>query len=61
MANLQVRQSVRTGRTFIRISATPKSQKTRRLLSRFRKEVQAFEKRWKAAARAMQKAARARR
>ena len=58
MANLQVRQSVRTGRTFIRISATPKSQKTRRLLSRFRKEVQSFEKRWKAAAKAAKKLAR---
>ena len=55
MANLQVRQTVRTGRTFIRISATPKSQKTRRLLSRFRKEVQSFEKKWKAAARAAKK------
>jgi hypothetical protein len=61
MANLQVRQKIRTGRTFITVSATPKSPKTRRLLRRFRREVQTFEKRWKAVVRAAQKASRSRR
>lgn len=52
---IQVSQVQRRGRTFIRISATPKSSKTRSLLAQFRKGVRAFEKRWKAAAAAAKK------
>jgi len=50
MANVRVHQKQSRGRTFIRIEATPKSAQTRALLQRFKREVGAFHKKWKAAA-----------
>lgn len=49
--NIQIRQRLSKGRTFIRIAATPKSTQTRALLQRFKREVSALGKKWKAAAR----------
>jgi hypothetical protein len=48
VANLQVNQTQRSGRTYIRIAATPKSPETRALLAQFKKGVRAIEKKWRA-------------
>ena len=59
---IQVTQTTRKGRTYIRIAATPKSPQTRALLQQFKKGVRAIEKRWKAhAAAAKKRAAKSRR
>jgi hypothetical protein len=55
MANLQIQQTTRKGRTFIRIAATPKSKGTRAHLQQFKKGIRAFEKKWRAAAKAAKK------
>ncbi len=47
MAHLQVNQTQRSGRTYIRIAATPKSPGTRALLAQFKKGVRAIEKKWR--------------
>jgi hypothetical protein len=61
VANLTIRQRQTRGRavirTFIRIAATPKSAQTRALLAKFKREVSAFGKKWKAAARRAKAAA----
>jgi len=54
---IQVTQTTRGGRTYIRIAATPKSPKTRALLQQFKKGVRGIEKKWKAHARAAKKRA----
>jgi hypothetical protein len=48
VANLQVSQTQRSGRTYIRIAATPKSPGTKALLAQFKKGVRAIEKKWRA-------------
>jgi hypothetical protein len=55
MANLQIRQRQRKGRTFITIAATPKSMKTRALLQLFKKGIRALEEKWRLAAKAAKK------
>ena len=55
MANLQIRQRQRKGRTFITIAATPKSMKTRALLQLFKKGIRGLEKKWRVAAKAAKK------
>jgi hypothetical protein len=53
---IQVSQSTtKSGRTHIRISATPKSPQTRALLAQFKKGVRSLAKRWKAHAKAAKK------
>ncbi len=54
---IQINQSTKRGRTFIRIAATPKSPQTRALLAQFKKGVRSIEKRWKAHAKAAKKRA----
>lgn len=54
---IQVTQSTKGGRTYIRIAATPKSPKTRALLQQFKKGVRSIEKKWKTHARAAKKRA----
>jgi hypothetical protein len=59
---IQVSQSMKRGRHFIRIAATPKSPQTRALIQQFKKGVRAIEKKWKAhAAAAKKRAAKGRR
>jgi hypothetical protein len=59
---IQVSQTTKGGRTYIRIAATPKSPKTRALLQQFKKGVRGIEKKWKAhAAAAKKRAAKGRR
>jgi hypothetical protein len=48
VANLQVSQTQRAGRTYIRIAATPKSPGTKALLAQFKKGVRTIEKKWRA-------------
>lgn len=58
MANIHITQVISaSGRTVIRIGATPKSAKTKVLLQQFKKEVKDFETKWKAAAKAYRAAA----
>ena len=45
------------GRTYIMIALTPKSAPTRALLQRLKREVNAFEKKWRTAAERVRKAA----
>ena len=52
---IQTLQVQRRGRTFILIEATAQSPATRVLLRRFKREVGALEKRWRAAAKAAAK------
>ena len=54
---IQVSQTTRKGRTIIRIAATPRTPRTRALLSQFKKGVKAIEKKWKAHAAAARKQA----
>ena len=54
---IQVSQSTRGGRHFIRIAATPKSPRTRALIVQFKKGVRGLEKKWKAHAAAARKKA----
>lgn len=55
MAALRHTHKRRGSRHFIRIHATPKSPATRALLKRFTKEVNAFAKKWRAAAKKKRK------
>ena len=48
MGHFAVKQTVRKGRTYIRIAATAKSPGTRALLRKFKQELRALEKKWKA-------------
>ena len=57
MANIQINKKVSKGRTFIQVAATPKSPETRALLKKFQAGVSAFQKKWKAIAKAKAKAA----
>lgn len=57
MANLAIKEKSQKGRTFISIAATPKSPKTRALLRQFRKGVRVLARKWKAAVRAANRAA----
>lgn len=50
MASLRHKHTRRGQRHFIRIQATPKSAATRALLKRITKEVNAFAKKWRTAA-----------
>jgi hypothetical protein len=52
---IQTLQVQRRGRTFILVEATARSPATRVLLQRFKREVSALEKKWRAAARAAAK------
>jgi hypothetical protein len=54
---IQVSQTTKGGRHFIRIAATPKSPQTRALIQQFKKGVRAIEKKWKAHAAAAKKRA----
>ncbi|SDR64313.1 hypothetical protein SAMN05519103_09658 [Rhizobiales bacterium GAS113] len=55
MAHLQIKQTRKEGRTFIRIECTPKSPETRTLLREFKAGVKELEKKWKASVRAREK------
>jgi hypothetical protein len=55
MGHLQIHQTVRKGRTYIRIAATARSPKTRMLLRKFKAGLKDIEKRWKAAVAASKK------
>jgi hypothetical protein len=54
MAHLQIKQTLKEGRTFIRIECTPKSPETRALLREFKAGVKDLEKKWKASVKARQ-------
>jgi hypothetical protein len=57
MGMMKINKTQKEGRTYIRISCTPKNPETRALLREFKAEVTRLEKRWKAAVAAHQKAA----
>jgi hypothetical protein len=58
MGMMKINKTLKEGRTYIRISCTPKNTETRALLREFKAEVSKFEKRWKAAVAARKKAER---